>query len=396
MADSTTTNLSLTLPEVGVSTTWATSLNSNFTTLDESVLLDSTQTLSNKTLTSCDATTQSASNNSTKIATTAYVDSALNLQDSLAELVDVDVSGVSDNDVLAYDSTSEKFIDQSASAAGLQATITDGDLTIARTSGLQSALDGKQATITDGDLTIARTSGLQAALDLKAALASPALTGTPTSPTASAGDNSTQIATTAYVDSAVSSETDTLSGLTDTTITSIGDNDIIAYDSSSSKYINQTASEAGLATTSDLSSKLDTSAHTKASLDVDHLITLSGVTDASDDLGTFTGSTISDNDTVKGALQDVETAVETKQATIADGDLTIARTNGLQAALDAKQATISSSARLNADLIHDGSVSNTEFGYLSTVNSNIQTQINAISVSSVTEADIVALSIALG
>jgi hypothetical protein len=46
-----------------------------------------------------------------------------------------------------------------------QATITDGDLTIARTNGLQAAIDAKQATITDGDLTIARTNGLQAAID---------------------------------------------------------------------------------------------------------------------------------------------------------------------------------------------------------------------------------------
>ena len=46
-----------------------------------------------------------------------------------------------------------------------QATIADGDLTIARTNGLQAALDSKQATIADGDLTIARTNGLQAALD---------------------------------------------------------------------------------------------------------------------------------------------------------------------------------------------------------------------------------------
>ena len=40
-------------------------------------------------------------------------------------------------------------------------------------------------------------------LGLKAPLASPALTGTPTAPTASANTNNTQIATTAYVDSAV-------------------------------------------------------------------------------------------------------------------------------------------------------------------------------------------------
>ena len=46
-----------------------------------------------------------------------------------------------------------------------QATITNGSLTIARTNGLQTAIDAKQATITDGDLTIARTSGLQTAID---------------------------------------------------------------------------------------------------------------------------------------------------------------------------------------------------------------------------------------
>jgi hypothetical protein len=39
----------------------------------------------------------------------------------------------------------------------------------------------------------------QTALDLKAALASPALTGTPTAPTASPGTNTTQLATTAFV-----------------------------------------------------------------------------------------------------------------------------------------------------------------------------------------------------
>jgi len=40
---------------------------------------------------------------------------------------------------------------------------------------------------------------IDAALALKAALASPALTGTPTAPTAAVGTNTTQIATTAYV-----------------------------------------------------------------------------------------------------------------------------------------------------------------------------------------------------
>jgi hypothetical protein len=46
-----------------------------------------------------------------------------------------------------------------------------------------------------GDVT-----GLQAALDAKAPLASPALSGTPTGPTAAPGTNNTQLATTAYAD----------------------------------------------------------------------------------------------------------------------------------------------------------------------------------------------------
>jgi hypothetical protein len=43
--------------------------------------------------------------------------------------------------------------------------IDDGTLSIAKTTGLQAAIDAKQATITNGDLTIAHTDGLQAAID---------------------------------------------------------------------------------------------------------------------------------------------------------------------------------------------------------------------------------------
>jgi 6,7-dimethyl-8-ribityllumazine synthase len=46
------------------------------------------------------------------------------------------------------------------------------------------------------------TSAIQTQLNTKAPLASPALTGNPTAPTQTAGDNSTKIATTAYVDAA--------------------------------------------------------------------------------------------------------------------------------------------------------------------------------------------------
>jgi hypothetical protein len=52
------------------------------------------------------------------------------------------------------------------------------------------------------------TSNIQNQLDDKAPLASPALTGTPTAPTAAPGTNSTQVATTAYADAAVAALVD--------------------------------------------------------------------------------------------------------------------------------------------------------------------------------------------
>ena len=54
---------------------------------------------------------------------------------------------------------------------------------------------------------------------------------------------------------------------------------------------------------------------TAVSNDVTDLRTLSGTSDEDEDLGTFTGSTISDNVTIKAALQALETAVETKGTT---------------------------------------------------------------------------------
>lgn len=55
--------------------------------------------------------------------------------------------------------------------------------------------------------TIANVTGLQTALDAKAPLASPALTGTPTAPSASAATDSTQIATTAFTQNAIDART---------------------------------------------------------------------------------------------------------------------------------------------------------------------------------------------
>ena len=80
----------------------------------------------------------------------------------------------------------------------------DGDLTAIAalaTTGY-ARRTGTDAWTIDSSIPQASVTSLTADLNLKAPLASPALTGTPTAPTPAAGDNSTKIATTAYVDAA--------------------------------------------------------------------------------------------------------------------------------------------------------------------------------------------------
>ena len=99
-------------------------------------------------------------------------------------------------------SSSTDLVRKSQFDAGLagKAAATHGHA-ILEVSGLQAALDGKSA---DGHgHGIPDVTGLQSALSAKAPLTSPALTGTPTAPTATGGTNTTQLATTAFVQAAL-------------------------------------------------------------------------------------------------------------------------------------------------------------------------------------------------
>ncbi len=64
--------------------------------------------------------------------------------------------------------------------------------------------------------TLSSQTDLVAALDAKAALASPTFTGTPAAPTASGGTNTTQLATTAFVQAAIAAILDSAPGTLDT------------------------------------------------------------------------------------------------------------------------------------------------------------------------------------
>ena len=69
------------------------------------------------------ATTQSASDNSTKVATTAYVDAQVATEDTLAELNDTNITSPADGALLFYDTGTSMWIDN----------VVSGDITIADT-----------------------------------------------------------------------------------------------------------------------------------------------------------------------------------------------------------------------------------------------------------------------
>ena len=78
--------------------------------------------------------------------------------------------------------------------------------------GIKAALDAKQGSLTFDSTPTANSAnpvtsgGTKAALDLKADKASPTFTGTPKAPTAASGTNTTQIATTAFVQTALTNK----------------------------------------------------------------------------------------------------------------------------------------------------------------------------------------------
>lgn len=106
-------------------------------------------------------------------------------------------------------------------------TLTRSDTTSAQSAAFGGKIDVVDSVTTDDDGHVSKINvksvilPAEQSLSAYAKLASPAFTGTPTAPTASAGTNSTQIATTAFVSSAVASAVSGITGISYSIVTAL-------------------------------------------------------------------------------------------------------------------------------------------------------------------------------
>ena len=129
------------------------------------------------------APTQARAVNDTTVATTAYVTTA-----------NVDLKGYTDGQLATKANLASPTLTGNPTAP--TPTAGDNDTSIATTAFVEGANVNLKG-YTDGEVTT-----INSALSLKAPLASPTLTGTPAAPTASFGTDTTQLATTAFVQAA--------------------------------------------------------------------------------------------------------------------------------------------------------------------------------------------------
>jgi hypothetical protein len=191
------------------------------------------------------ATTQSANNNSTAIATTAYVDTADALKANLASPTftgtptlptgTIATTQTANNNTTALATTA--YVDTAdALKANLASPTFSGTPTLptGTIATTQTALDSTTKVATTAFVTTANalkadiasptftgtvTIPAGASISGFAPLASPALTGTPTAPTATGATNTTQIATTAFVRGEIA----TLVGTAGSTLDTLGE-----------------------------------------------------------------------------------------------------------------------------------------------------------------------------
>lgn len=207
---------------------------------------------------------------------------------------------------------------------------------------------------------ISNVDGLQAALDLKAPLASPALTGSPTAPTQAGTDDSTKIATTAFVQGRI----DAIIGTAGSTLDTLGElSASLSQDSSSLASLVTTVggklakadnlSDLADAATARTNLGVDTKANTWTGISGDISITSAGVATVADDSHAHIIANVDGLQTALDAKQNASTALTT--STTFGGDVSgtynaivvaddshnhiISNVDGLQTALDGKSST---------------------------------------------------------
>jgi len=136
------------------------------------------------------APTASGGTNTTQVATTAFVQAAISS------------FGAGDMAKATYDTDNDGKVDAAEVADAV----------------VWTGITGKPSTFAPSahGHAISEVTGLQTALDTKAPKSSPTFTGTPAAPTATAGTNTTQIATTGFVSAAIAALIDAAPGALDT------------------------------------------------------------------------------------------------------------------------------------------------------------------------------------
>ena len=177
-------------------------------------------------------TTQSPSNNSTKLATTAYVDAQVATENTIMEMDDTTIASLVDNDILQWNATSSVWENKTLAGSGLLTDVVgDTSPQLGANLDLNSfTIDGTGNITINGTITATNIVGpvsgavnlisdttpqLGGNLDLNSrdvtgtgnisitgSLTATSIAGTVTGTTQSAGDNSTKLATTAYANTA--------------------------------------------------------------------------------------------------------------------------------------------------------------------------------------------------
>jgi hypothetical protein len=183
-------------------------------------------------------TTQSASDNSTKLATTAYVDAQVATENTIMEMDDTTIASLVDNDILQWNATSSVWENKTLAGSGLLTDVVGdttpqlggnlglnsftidgtGNINITGTitaTNIVGPLSGAVNLVTDttpqlggnldlnsSDITGTGNINITGGLTVTGALSAASIVGTVTGTTQSSGDNSTKLATTAYANTA--------------------------------------------------------------------------------------------------------------------------------------------------------------------------------------------------